>query len=387
MALWFEESREERQVLGPFREFLKAEVAPGAAERDRTGAFPWDLVRKLAEFGAFGAQVPEAYGGAGLSTRLFARMVEEVAYHDGALALTVASHNSLATGHILLAGSEAQRQTFLPKLAAGEALGAWGLTEPGSGSDAAALKAKAEKVEGGWVLNGTKQFITQGSVAGVYVVVARTDPPPTPEKKHLGISAFAFFRPEQGLRVGRKEEKLGLHASDTAQLVLEDLFLPEEALLGERGKGFYDVLRVLDGGRIGIAAMAVGLGRAALDYALAYAKGREAFGKPIAEYEGVSFKLAEAATELEAARLLYLKAAELKDAGRPFTLEAAQAKLFASEAAVRACDEAIQVLGGYGYIRDYPVERYWRDARLTRIGEGTSEILKLIIARRLLEAV
>ncbi len=344
-------------------------------------------MRKLARFGVFGATVPEAYGGAGLTSRLFARMVEEIAYYDGALALTVASHNSLATRHILLAGNERQKETFLPKLASGEALGAWGLTEPGSGSDAAALKTRAEPVSGGYVLNGTKQFITQGSVAGVYVIVARTDPAPSPERKHLGISAFAFFRPERGLRIGRKEEKLGLNASDTAQLVLEDLFVPEDSLLGERGKGFYDVLKVLDGGRIGIAAMAVGLGRAALDYALRYAKQREAFGRPIAEYQGVSFKLAEAATELEAARLLYLKAAELKDAGRPYTLEAAQAKLFASEVAVKACDEAIQVLGGYGYIKDYPVERYWRDARLTRIGEGTSEILKLIIARRLLESV
>ncbi|RTH27283.1 acyl-CoA dehydrogenase [Thermus scotoductus] len=387
MGLWFEESQEERAVLGPFREFLKAEVAPGAAERDRTGAFPFELVRKLAQFGVFGATVPEAYGGAGLTSRLFARMVEEIAYYDGALALTVASHNSLATGHILLAGNERQKETFLPKLASGEALGAWGLTEPGSGSDAAALKTRAEPVSGGYVLNGTKQFITQGSVAGVYVIVARTDPAPSPERKHLGISAFAFFRPETGLRIGRKEEKLGLNASDTAQLVLEDLFVAEDSLLGERGKGFYDVLKVLDGGRIGIAAMAVGLGRAALDYALRYAKQREAFGRPIAEYQGVSFKLAEAATELEAARLLYLKAAELKDGGRPYTLEAAQAKLFASEVAVKACDEAIQILGGYGYIKDYPVERYWRDARLTRIGEGTSEILKLIIARRLLESV
>jgi len=387
MDLWFEESREERAVLGPLREFLKAEVAPGAAERDRTGAFPFDLVRRMAQLGVFGATVPEAYGGAGLSTRLFARMVEEIAYHDGALALTVASHNSLATGHILLAGNERQKAEFLPRLASGEALGAWGLTEPGSGSDAAALKTRAEKVEGGWRLNGTKQFITQGSVAGVYVIMARTDPAPSPEKRHLGISAFAFFRPEKGLRVGRKEEKLGLNASDTAQLLLEDLFVPEEGLLGERGKGFYDVLRVLDGGRIGIAAMAVGLGRAALDFALRYAKEREAFGRPIAEFQGVSFKLAEMATELEAARLLYLKAAELRDAGRPFALEAAQAKLFASEVAVRACDEAIQILGGYGYVKDYPVERYWRDARLTRIGEGTSEILKVVIARRLLEGV
>ncbi|KGQ21815.2 acyl-CoA dehydrogenase family protein [Thermus filiformis] len=386
MALWFEESQEERAVLGPLREFLRAEVAPKAAERDEKGVFPWDLVRKLAEFGVFGAVVPEAYGGAGLSTRLFARMVEEIAYVDGSLALTVASHNSLATGHILLAGNERQKETFLPKLASGEALGAWGLTEPGSGSDAAALRTRAEEVPGGFLLNGTKQFITQGSVAGVYVVNARTDPAPE-GKKHLGLSAFVFFRPERGLRVGRKEDKLGLRSSDTAQLVLEDLFVPQEALLGERGKGFYDVLRVLDGGRIGIAAMAVGLGRAALDYALRYAKEREQFGRPIAEFEGVSFKLAEMATDLEAARLLYLKAAELKDAGRPFTLEAAQAKLFASEKAVRACDEAIQILGGYGYIRDYPVERYWRDARLTRIGEGTSEILKLVIARKILEKV
>lgn len=384
MALWFEESQEERQVLGPFREFLKAEVAAGAAERDRSGTFPWELVRKLAQFGVFGATVPEAYGGAGLSTRLFARMVEEIAYVDGALALTVASHNSLATGHILLAGSDGQKAEFLPKLASGEVLGAWGLTEPGAGSDAAGLKTRAEPVAGGFLLNGTKQFITQGSVAGVYVIMARTDPP-AEGKRHLGISAFAFFRPERGLKVGRKEEKLGLSASDTAQLILEDLFLPEEALLGKRGQAFYDVLRVLDGGRIGIAAMAVGLGRAALDYALRYAKEREAFGRPIAEFQGVSFKLAEMATELEAARLLYLKAAELKDAGRPFALEAAQAKLFASEVAVKACDEAIQILGGYGYIKDYPVERYWRDARLTRIGEGTSEVLKVVIAQRLLE--
>ncbi len=384
MGLWFEETAEERAVLGPFREFLRAEVAPGAAERDRTGDFPFEVVRKLAQFGVFGATVPEAYGGAGLSTRLFARMVEEIAYVDGALALTVASHNSLATGHILLAGNEEQKKTFLPRLASGEMLGAWGLTEPGSGSDAAALKTKAEPVPGGFRLNGTKQFITQGSVAGVYVVMARTDPAPE-GKKHQGISAFAFFRPEKGLRIGRKEEKLGLNASDTAQLVLEDLFLPEEALLGERGKAFYDVLKVLDGGRIGIAAMAVGLGRAALDFALRYAREREAFGGPIGAFQGVGFKLAEMATDLEAARLLYLKAAELKDAGRPHTLEAAQAKLFSSEVAVKACDEAIQILGGYGYIRDYPVERYWRDARLTRIGEGTSEILKWLIARRLLE--
>jgi len=384
MALWFEESREERAVLGPLREFLKAEVAPGAAERDRTGAFPWDLVRKMAQFGVFGATVPEAYGGAGLPMRLFARMVEEVAYYDGALALTVASHNSLAPGHILLAGNEKQKAEFLPKLASGEALGAWGLTEPGAGSDAAALKTRAEAVPGGFLLNGTKQFITQGSVAGVYVIMARTDPAPSPEKRHLGISAFAFFRPEKGLRVGRKEEKLGLNASDTAQLLLEDLFVPEEGLLGERGKGFYDVLRVLDGGRIGIAAMAVGLGRAALDFALRHAKEREAFGRPIAEFQAIQFKLADMLMGIETARAYTYYAAWLADQGLPHAHASAIAKAYASEVAFEAANQAIQIHGGYGYVREFPVEKLLRDVKLNQIYEGTNEIQRLIIARHVL---
>jgi alkylation response protein AidB-like acyl-CoA dehydrogenase len=385
MALWFEESREERAVLGPLREFLKAEVAPGAAERDRTGAFPWDLVRKMAQFGVFGATVPEAYGGAGLPMRLFARMVEEVAYYDGALALTVASHNSLATGHILLAGNEKQKAEFLPKLASGEALGAWGLTEPGAGSDAAALKTRAEAVPGGFLLNGTKQFITQGSVAGVYVIMARTDRP-SRRRGHLGISAFASSGPRRGLGVGRRRRSWA-STPRTPPSSPGGPLRPRGGAFGRAGEGFYDVLRVLDGAGSASPPWPWAWGRAALDFALRHAKEREAFGRPIAEFQGVSFKLAEMATELEAARLLYLKAAELKDAGRPFALEAAQAKLFASEVAVRACDEAIQILGGYGYVKDYPVERYWRDARLTRIGEGTSEILKVVIARRLLEGV
>jgi alkylation response protein AidB-like acyl-CoA dehydrogenase len=272
----------------------------------------------------------------------------------------------------------------LPKLASGEVLGAWGLTEPGSGSDAAALRTKAEETDSGFVLNGSKQFITQGSVAGVYVVVARTDKAPSQEKKHLGISALVFEAPIPGLRIGRKEKKLGLNASDTAQLIFEDLHLPHEALLGERGKGFYDAMKVLEAGRIGIAAMAVGLGRAALEFAAKYALQREQFGRPIAEFQAVAHKLADMATQLEAARLLYLKAADLCDAGKPFGLAAAQAKLFASEVGVQVCDEAIQILGGYGYIKEYPVERYWRDARLTRIGEGTSEVLRIVIARNLL---
>lgn len=381
--LWFELDPEERQMISTLRDFLQAEVAPTSSERDESGEFPFGIVRQLGQMGVMGAQVPEEYGGAGLSTRVFARIVEEIAAVDGSLALTVASHNSLCTGHLLIAANEAQRQHYLPKLASGEVLGAWGLTEPGSGSDAAAMRTRAEQTPGGWRLIGSKQFITQGSVGGIYVVNARTDPAPE-NKKHLGLSAFVFETPVEGFSVGRKEKKLGLNASDTAQIVFDEIVLPQGALLGERGKGFYDVMKVLEGGRIGIAAMAVGLGRAALEFATNYALGREQFGKPIAEFQGVSFKLAEMATSLEAARLLYLKAADLKDAGRPFGMAAAQAKLFASEVAVQACDEAIQILGGYGYLKEYPVERYWRDARLTRIGEGTSEVLKVIIARNLL---
>ncbi len=380
--LWFDLSSDERHLVRGIREYLKSEVAPGAAKRDQTGQFPMQIARELGHMGVMGAQVPEEYGGAGLSTRAFARIVEEVGAVDGSLGLTVASHNSLAVGHLMIAGSKAQKTAYLPSMAKGEVLGAWGLTEPGSGSDSAAMRTQALEVDGGFVLNGSKQFITQGSVAGVYVIHARTDAPK--DKKHTGISTFVFPAGVKGISVGRKEAKLGLRSSDTAQLILEDLFVPTEALVGKRGRGFYDVLRVLDGGRIGIAALSVGLARAALEFAARYARERLQFDQPLVQFEGISFKLAEMSTRLEAARLLYLKAAELKDAGRPFTLAAAQAKLFASEAASWICDEAIQVLGGYGYIQDYPVERYWRDARLMRIGEGTSEILKLVIARGLL---
>ncbi len=381
--LWFELDAEERQIIGALRDFLQAEVAPTAAERDETGEFPLEIVKKLGQMGVMGAQVPEQYGGAGLSTRIFSRIIEEIAAVDGSLALTVASHNSLCTGHILLAANEAQKQHFLPKLASAEVLGAWGLTEPGSGSDSASMRTKAEETPSGWALNGSKQFITQGSVGGIYVINARTDAAPA-DKKHLGLSAFVFETPIRGFSVGRKEKKLGLNASDTAQLIFDEVQLPRQALLGQRGQGFYDVMKVLEGGRVGIAAMAVGLGRAALEFASKYALQREQFGTPIANLQAISHKLADMSTSLEAARLLYLKAADLRDAGRPFGNAAAQAKLFASEVGVQACDEAIQILGGYGYIKEYPVERYWRDARLTRIGEGTSEVLKIIIAKNLL---
>jgi alkylation response protein AidB-like acyl-CoA dehydrogenase len=334
--------------------------------------------------GVMGAQTPEQYGGAGLDTATFALIIEEIASVDGSLALTVASHNSLCTGHILIAGNDAQKRAFLPELARAERLGAWGLTEPGSGSDSGGMATMAREVDGGFIINGSKVFITQGSVGGTYVVNARTDAPRAGKSKTDGLSAFVLNRETPGLSIGRKEDKLGLNSSDTAMLIFEDMFVPHSALLGTRGQGFRDVMRVLDGGRIGIAAMAVGLGRAALDTAARYALEREQFGKPIAEFQGISFKLAEMSTELEAARLMYLRAAALKDAGRDFTMAAAQAKLLASEIGCKACDHAIQIFGGYGYIKEYPVERFWRDNRLTRIGEGSSEIQHVIIARELL---
>ena len=377
---------DQRLILDALRSFLRDKVAPGAAERDQSGAFPFDLVRELGDLGVMGAQTPEAYGGAGLDTATFALLIEEIAAVDGSLCLTVASHNSLCQGHILIAGSEEQKRAFLPDLASARKLGAWGLTEPGSGSDSGGLATRAtEQADGSWVMNGAKNFITQGSVGGTYVILARTDPPRAGKGKNDGISAFVFNRDQvEGFSVGRKEDKLGLRASDTAQLIFQDLRLPEGALLGKRAEGFRDVMRVLDGGRIGIGAMGLGLGRAAFEFAAEYAGGREQFGAPIAANQGIAFALADMDTELEAARLLIRKAAELKDAGRDFTLAAARAKLFASEAGVRACDGAIQILGGYGYVKEYPVERYWRDNRLTRIGEGTSEVQRMIISRALI---
>jgi alkylation response protein AidB-like acyl-CoA dehydrogenase len=383
--LWFELTDDQKAILGPLREFLKHEVAPGAMTRDESGEFPHEIVKQLGEMGVMGMQVPERYGGAGLDTVTAALVIEEIAAVDGSLCLTVASHNSLCTGHILLAGDETQKERYLPELASGAKLGAWGLTEPGSGSDAAALKSKAEDRGDFFVLNGSKMFITQGTVGQTYVIVARTDPPG--EGKHYadGISAFIVDGDSEGLIRGKPEKKLGLTSSDTTPLTLENLEVPAESLLGTRGKAFKDVMEVLSGGRIGIGAMGVGLGRAALETAAKYALEREQFGKPIATHQGVSFKLAEMAMELEAARLLVLKAAALKDAGRDYTMAASMAKLKGSVAGVRACDHAIQILGGYGYIKEYQVERMWRDARLTRIGEGTDEVQHLIIAREYLK--
>lgn len=384
--MWFDITNDEKAMVLSLKDFLLTRAEPGATERDQTGDFPHDLVKALGEMGVMGACTPEQYGGSGLSTHTFALLIEELASVDGSLCLTVASHNSLCQGHILIAGTEEQKQKFLPDLASAKKLGAWGLTEAGSGSDSGGLQTRAvEQPDGSWILNGSKNFITQGSVGGTYVVIARTDPAREGKSKTDGISAFLFNRDEvSGFSVGRKEDKLGLRSSDTAQIIFEDIHLPKEALLGERGQAFKDVMRVLDGGRIGIGAMALGLGRGAMEYAARYALSRSQFGKPIAHHQAIQFKLADMSTELEAARLLISKAAHLKDAGQPFTEAAAKAKLYASEAANRACDNAIQILGGYGYIREYPVERFWRDNRLTLIGEGTSEVQRMIIGRHLL---
>lgn len=383
-ALWFELSEDQKAILAPLKAFLREHVAPGAVERDGKGEFPAGLVARLAELGALGLQVPERFGGVELDTTCAALIVEQLAAVDGSLCLTVASHNSLCVGHILSAGSEAQKAAYLPDLASGAKLGAWALTEPGSGSDAAALSTRATDAGDHFVINGAKMFTTQGTVGGTYVVLARTDPPAKGKSPSDGISAFIVSGESPGLIRGKPESKLGLHTSDTAPLTLEDVEVPAENLLGERGKAFKDVRSVLAAGRIGIGAMGIGLGRGALDIAAGYALEREQFGRPIADNQGVSFKLAEMALELDAAWLLVLKAAALRDAGRDYTMAASMAKLKGSVAGVQACDHAIQILGGYGYVRDYQVERMWRDARLTRIGEGTDEVQHIIIARELL---
>ncbi len=381
---WFDLSDDQRAVLGPLREVMARDVAPGAIERDETGEFPLDLVKDLAALGLFGLQVPERYGGAGLDTTTAALVIEEVAAADGSLALTVASHNSLCVGHLLRAASDTQRAEWIPPLASGEKLGAWCLTEPGAGSDAASLTTRATRNADGWSITGSKVFITQGTVASTYVVVARTDDPPAGAPRSAGISAFVVDGASHGLERGRPEKKLGLRSSDTTPLRFESMQVPADHLLGTEARAFDDVTAVLGAGRIGIGAMGIGLGRAALQIASRYAQERSQFGRPIAKHQAVAFKIAAMATELEAARLLVLKAAALRDAGRDYTAAASMAKLKGSVAGVDACDAAIQILGGNGYMRDYQVERLWRDARLTRIGEGTDEIQHLIIAKEYL---
>jgi alkylation response protein AidB-like acyl-CoA dehydrogenase len=371
-----------RALKDSLHEFCEKNVRPHARDWDRDERFPMDVVKALGELGALGIRVPEEYGGAGMDALAVAVAVEEIARFDGSLALTVASHNGLGTSHIRVFGNEAQKRKYLPKLATGEFLGAWGLTEPGSGSDAAGMKTTAVRKGDSWVLNGTKMFITQGTVGHSFVVLART----SPEKKQKGITAFILERGMPGFSQRAIHGKLGMRSSDTAELVMENVEVPDSQRLGEVDHGFIDTLKILDGGRITIGALAVGLAQGALDESLRYAKERTAFGQPIADFQALRWFFADMKTELEAARLLVYRAAALADAGKPYSREASIAKLFASEIATRACNKALQVHGGYGYTREFPVERYLRDAKLCEIGEGTSEVQRTIIARETFKA-
>jgi alkylation response protein AidB-like acyl-CoA dehydrogenase len=378
----FDLTPEQQQVRDVARDFARAELGDKIAPYDERHEFPRDIVAKLGPLGFLGVLVPEEYGGAGLDYVSYALIVEELNRGDASVGITMWAHNSLCTNHLNLFASPAQKARWLPRLARGELLGAWGLTEPGSGSDAAALRTRAERRDGHWVLNGSKAFITNASVGDLAVVMARSDP----TKGAKGISAFVLERGTPGFSAGRPYRKLGLHASDTAELIFEDARVPADQVLGDEGQGFVQAMQVLEGGRIAMAAMAVGIAQAAIDAAVKYMKQRTAFGKTLAEFNGLQSMIAEIATDVEVARLLLLRAAWLKDQGRPAMHAAAMAKVFASEAAMKAATKAVQIHGGAGYITEFPVERIFRDAKLTEIGEGTSEVQRLVIAREILKA-
>jgi hypothetical protein len=380
----FELSDEQKLVRRTAREFAEGEIAPVSARYDEAEEFPAPLMPKLGELGFMGAIFPAEYGGAGLDYVSYALVVEELSRVDGSIGITMWAHNSLCTNHIYSFGTEAQRQKYLPSLCRGEVLGAWGLTEPGSGSDAAAMKTTAVDAGDAWVLTGSKAFITNGSVAGTTVVLARTDP--ESDGGSRGISAFVVERGTPGFRAGQRYKKLGLHASDTAELILDGARVPRENLLGAKGRGFQDTKAVLEGGRIAMAAMAVGLAQGALDQGIRYARERHAFGRPIGEFQAIQAMLADLATEVQAARLLTLRAAYGKDRGRPVMHEASMAKVFASEVGMKCATKSLQIHGGYGYTREFPIERIFRDVKLCEIGEGTSEVQRMVIARHLLQA-
>jgi alkylation response protein AidB-like acyl-CoA dehydrogenase len=377
----FQLSDEQVQLQGSVREFAEKEIAPHVMEWDEASRFPAEVLQELGRLGLMGTIFPAEYGGAGMGYAEYAIAIEELSRVDGSVGLIVAAHTSLCTNHIFVAGTEEQRRKYIPRLASGEWLGAWGLTEPGSGSDAGSARMTATRRKDRWVLNGTKTFCTNGRHGDVVVVIAVTD-----KAAHThGLSAFVVERGTAGFRPGKKENKLGMRASDTAELIFEDCELPLENLLGKEGDGFIDAMRILDGGRISIAALGLGMAQGAYEAALKYSKQRKQFGKAIAEFQAVQFKLADMATEIHAARLLTLRAAAMKDAGMKTTLESSMAKLFASEVAVRCADEGVQIHGGYGFIKDYPAEKFYRDVKLCTIGEGTSEIQRLVIARQLLK--
>ncbi len=376
----FRPTEQEELLRRTVREFAEAEIRPHVMEWDESQHFPMELLPKLAALGLTGIQFAEEYGGSAMSAVEYCICIEELARVCPAIALSVAAHNGLCTSHIAMFGNEAQKAEFLPRLVRGEVLGAWGLTEAGAGSDAASMRTTATRQGQCWVLNGSKSFITHGSIGGVMVVMAVTGR----TMGHRGISAFVLEHGTPGMRAGKKENKLGMRASDTSEVVFEDCRIPATHLLGEEGQGFINTLQVLDAGRIGIAALAVGLAQGAYEAALKYAKERRQFGQPIAAFQAIQWKLADNATRIEAARLLTYRAAYLKDRGARTTRESSMAKLFASEIAVKAADDCVQIHGGYGFVKDYPAEKYFRDVKLVTIGEGTSEIQRLVIARQLL---
>ncbi|WP_058187321.1 acyl-CoA dehydrogenase [Terracidiphilus gabretensis] len=377
----FELTEEQEELRREIRRFAEREIAPHVREWDEHSTFPTEIVRQLGQMGLLGVIFPPELGGSGMGYVEYVLAIEELSRVDGSIGIIVAAHNSLCTNHLYLAGNAEQHKHWVTRLASGEWLGSWGLTEPGAGSDALGARTTAVRRDNGWVLNGSKTFITNGGKADCALVIAVTDR----EKKSHGLTAFLVEKGTPGFRPGKKEDKLGLRASDTSELIFEDCFVPDENRIGAEGEGFIDSMRVLDGGRISIAALALGIAHGAYDAARKYAKERKQFGKAIAEFQAIQFKLADMATQLEAARQLTLRAARMKTAGRKVTLESSMAKLFASEAAVRICDECVQIHGGYGFIKDYPAEKFYRDVKLCTIGEGTSEIQRMVIAREILK--
>ncbi len=375
----FQLSDEQLQLRKSVREFAEREILPHVMEWDEASHFPLETIKELGRLGLMGIIFPTEYGGAGMGYVEYVTAVEELSRVDGSVGIIVAAHTSLCANHIFIAGSEEQRRQYVPKLASGEFIGAWGLTEPGSGSDAGSARMYAARRRDGWVLNGSKTFCTNGHYADVVVVIAVTD---RAARTH-GLSAFIVEKGTKGFRPGKKENKLGLRASDTAELIFEDCVIPAGNLLGKEGSGFIDAMRVLDGGRISIAALGLGMAQGAFEAALKYSKQRKQFGKPICEFQAIQWKLADMATEIDAARLLTWRAASMKDAGMKTTQESSIAKLYTSEVAVRCANEAVQIHGGYGFIKDYPAEKFYRDVKLCTIGEGTSEIQRMVIARQL----
>lgn len=373
----------ENQVMiaGMVRDFAEKNIIPYAAQWDEEQYFPVETLKKLGELGLMGILIPQEYGGSGLSYFEYITALIELGKADGGLCLSVAAHNSLCTNHIYKFGNEAQKKKYIPKLATGEFIGAWGLTEPNTGSDAGRMQCVARKEGNEWVINGAKNFITHGKSGDVAVVIVRTGE----LLDSRGMTAFVVERGTPGFKAGKKENKLGMRCSETAEMIFEDCRIPEENMLGVQGEGFIQAMKILDGGRISIASLSLGIAEGAYLTALKYAQERQQFGKPISTFQGISFKLADMATEIEAAKLLTFQAADKIIKGEKVTKESAIAKYFASEVAVRCSTEAVQILGGYGYIKDFPAERYYRDSKLCTIGEGTSEIQKLVIAREILK--